>query len=306
MVNLRIQLPEGFLNEEERWGYVISSEMKEVWAVELDLFAEFDRVCKKHDIKYIASGGTMLGAVRHKGFIPWDDDMDLMMTRDEYNKLCEVGPNEFKHPYFFQTSKTDSGYMRAYAKLRNSDTAAILYSHRNRGFKFNQGIFIDIFPLDNIPSSHMIQYIQLQKIKYYTKKIVWASYYNNHYNIEKPSNLYFLIQKFDPLISRISPSFMDIDYNSMKLDKICENCNKKKAIFASLLTFQPDKRIHDIKISDLKNTIETDFEFLKMPIPQNYNDHLSRKYGDYMVPLCTGGYHGEIHFNTNKSYKEYI
>ena len=102
MVNLKIQLPEGFLNEEVRCGYVVTHEMKKAWAVMLDLLAELDRVCKKNNIKYYANGGTMLGAVRHKGFIPWDDDIDVMMFREDYDRLMEIGPKEFTYPYFFQ------------------------------------------------------------------------------------------------------------------------------------------------------------------------------------------------------------
>ena len=118
MVKLNINLPQNFLDEETRCGFTISEKLKEVWAVELDLLSEFDRVCKKYGIKYIASGGTMLGAARHHGFIPWDDDVDLMMMRDEYDKLCEIAPTEFKHPYFFQTEDTDPGFMRYFARLR--------------------------------------------------------------------------------------------------------------------------------------------------------------------------------------------
>ena len=121
MVNLKIDLPQGFLNAETRCDYIITEKMKEVWAVELDLLVEFDRICKKHGIKYVASGGTMLGAVRHHGYIPWDDDIDLMMTREEYEKLCSIASSEFKHPYFFQTEDTDPGFMRYLARLRNSD-----------------------------------------------------------------------------------------------------------------------------------------------------------------------------------------
>ncbi|MEE3413068.1 MAG: LicD family protein, partial [Bacteroidales bacterium] len=97
MVDLKVTLPKDFLQEEKRDGFVVSPAMKEVWAVELDLLAEFQRVADKHKINYIASGGTMLGAVRHKGFIPWDDDVDIMMLRKDYNKLLSVA-GEFEHP----------------------------------------------------------------------------------------------------------------------------------------------------------------------------------------------------------------
>ena len=95
MLPIKIDLPERFLEEEVRDGYTISTEMKANWAVQMDLLAEFDRVCKEHNIEYFACGGTLLGAVRHGGYIPWDDDIDLMITRDNYNKLCACGPTAF-------------------------------------------------------------------------------------------------------------------------------------------------------------------------------------------------------------------
>ena len=150
MVPLNVELPEGFLDAETRCDFAISREIKEVWAVELDLLRKLDEVCRKHDIHYVASGGTMLGAVRHQGFIPWDDDMDLMMPRDDYNKLCSVAEEEFIHPYFFQTEYSDPGFMRGFARLRNSDTAGIQKFELAKRYRFNQGIFIDIFPLDEV------------------------------------------------------------------------------------------------------------------------------------------------------------
>ena len=105
MVDLKIQLPEDYLNEEERDGYLVTSEVKQLWAVLLDILVQIDSICKKHNIQYFLCGGTLLGAVRHRGFIPWDDDLDVMMKRNDYNRFCEVAPIELQQPYFFQTEK---------------------------------------------------------------------------------------------------------------------------------------------------------------------------------------------------------
>ena len=103
MKSLTLSVPNDFWKEEERCDYKVSKEMKQIWAVELDLLHMFDTVCKKHQLRYFASDGTLLGAIRHHGFIPWDDDIDIAMLREDYDKLCKIGPAEFKHPYFFQS-----------------------------------------------------------------------------------------------------------------------------------------------------------------------------------------------------------
>mgnify|MGYP000097865739 FL=1 len=135
-----------FLKEENRDGYIVSPLMKKVWSVELDLLSELDRVCKKYDIKYYAAFGTLLGAVRNKGFIPWDDDIDVCMLRDDYARLKEVAKDEFSGKYYYQDWYNSCGRTWIFSKLRNSETTAIEYLDKPE--EFNQGIFIDIFPID--------------------------------------------------------------------------------------------------------------------------------------------------------------
>ena len=307
MVGLKISIPDDFLKQEVRCGYTVSKKMKEIWAVQLDLYAEFERVCKKHDIKFVASGGTMLGAVRHHGYIPWDDDMDLMMTRGEYEKLCIIGPQEFKHPYFFQTEETEPGFHRWFARLRNSETTAIQSKEESMGLKYNQGIFIDIFPLDNVVDDTTLYQKQIKKCSIYFRL------YNFLHMIE-----FSVVEKTDSYVKRnirkllqvlFSKAIRDLQltrrvYN--KLDKAYQQYNDAETEYVSLISFQIKNMGHAICRKDMDQIVYTDFEFFKMPIIVNYDEHLKRKYGDYMTPLNNPNYHGDIFFDTDHGYLQYI
>ena len=92
------------MKTEMRDGYPVAPEMKKLWAVELDLLRVFLSHCERHGLKCWVEGGTLLGAVRHKGFIPWDDDLDVAMMRDDYDRLCQIGNDGLSEPYFLQTA----------------------------------------------------------------------------------------------------------------------------------------------------------------------------------------------------------
>ena len=140
MTSLKLQIEPSFFQQEERCGYVVTSGMKRIWAVELDLLNEFARVCRENGLKWFAHAGTMLGAVRHRGFIPWDDDIDIIMPRKDYERLCKLAPSAFSHPYFFQDEQTDRYFARAFSRLRNSETTAIFENEKDYRYPYNQGI----------------------------------------------------------------------------------------------------------------------------------------------------------------------
>lgn len=147
-------------------------QLKEIHAIQFKLLEEVDRICRKFDIKYIISGGTLLGAVRNQQFIPWDDDIDVRMERKEYEKFCQVCREELEQEnYFFQTYKTDEGYPWYYGKLRYRHSEYVRCGQEH--LDMQSGIFIDIMPADGVPNDIKGQK-RLSRRCYILKKFLYA------------------------------------------------------------------------------------------------------------------------------------
>ena len=124
--------------------------LREAQLIMLDMLVEFDNICQKYNLKYWLDSGTLLGAVRHKGFIPWDDDIDLSMPLEDYQKLIEL-KDEFSEQIFFQTTQTDSKFPFDYIKLRSNRAKIVEFHEKDRDIEYHQGVFVDIFPMLTIP-----------------------------------------------------------------------------------------------------------------------------------------------------------
>ena len=303
MVDLRIDIPDGFLIEEIRCGHTVTQKMKEIWAIELDLLAEFQRVCEKYNLKYYASGGTLLGAVRHKGFIPWDDDLDVEMFRGDYIKLCEVGPKEFKKPYVFQNEYTESGSLRGFSKLRNSQTTAMFGHEKRKCFNgYNKGIFLDIFPLDSILDSP----IEQSKKKNIVDK--WCKAYLSSIDIyyHRKHNNNSITGKTKELMRPVLyyPSKWLKTWLHRKYEEACAKGDEKDTQKVAIYCIFNQRTIHHKK--DFQEPLLTDFEFMKIHIPLHYDNILTEGFGDWHQFVKGGSLHGDgvIHFDTCKPYKE--
>ena len=295
MVDLKIEIPEGFLKEEERSGYTVPAKMKEVWAVQLDLLAELDRVCKKHHLSYIAGAGTLLGAVRHKGFIPWDDDMDFYMLRKDYDRLIRI-KGAFRKPYFLQNAYTDPGLMRTFSRLRNSNTTAC--SAWEEGYDINKGIFIDIFPLDGVNESFIKNRIQKLKNDYYLLGISEKHQEKGKGFVKtvrrKVMNLLISLRRSDK-----RKNFRRYEANLKKYS------NRNSGMWGNrTLVFECPKSRRPYE--DWKDLEFVPFEFTQIPIPRNYDSMLRQQYGDYMkIPENKGtNMHGELILSTDYSYDD--
>ena len=127
--------------------------LRKAQLIMLDMLIEFDAICKKHQLQYWLDSGTLLGAVRHQGFIPWDDDIDLSMPVEDYNKFLKIAESEFSNEIFFQTSQTDKNFKFDYIKLRSNKASVIELHEKDKSIKYHQGVFVDIFPMLTIENT---------------------------------------------------------------------------------------------------------------------------------------------------------
>lgn len=127
--------------------------LREAQLVMVDILKEVHRICEKQDIKYFISDGTLLGAVRHKGFIPWDDDLDISMFREDYEKFISIAKDELSEEFFLQTFDTDPYYDLYHVPLKVRHNKSIFIEKDEDNKKYHQGIYIDIFPMDKVPDS---------------------------------------------------------------------------------------------------------------------------------------------------------
>lgn len=308
MVPLKIDIPDGFLEDEVRCDHLVTKQMKEAWAVQMDLVYELDRVCTKHGISYFAVGGTLLGTIRHKGFIPWDDDIDIMMMRDQYEKLLKVGPCEFTHPYFFQYVTTESGYQYGYVHLRNSDTAAIEEDSKRMKFKFNQGIKIDIFPVDTLVDDEKLLKNQLEEARSILKKA------NVFYGCTK-DGIYWhpsiIVRTIRKIASILCPKMMRRlgDKYYAQYETVCKRYNENKETeMVGLICLSSVMKGKCLTFPRFYFQLEQKlpFEFITMRVGQDYEKALDLEYGDWRTPVKGSAFHSELCFDTNKSYKNYI
>ena len=306
MSKWKIDIPSGFLEEELRCDYMVDSEMKKVWAIELDLLDQLLKVCKKHDIKIFASGGTLLGTVRHKGFVPWDDDIDMMMFREDYEKLCEVAKTEFEEPYFFQTEYTDPGSLRGHAQLRNSETTGILKNEKDK-YKFNQGIFLDIFPLDVVVDDEALFEKQYRQARRYKKMAGLFSKLSTRYVRNTKHKFKGMIKHGVYLLVNKPLRLLKLEeWAYRRFEKTCIMYNNEPTERVSTLSFQFANRQHFKYRKDFEEIIDMPFEFMMIPVGKDYDHALQQRYGEYKKIVKGGSCHGGVMFDVERSYKEYI
>lgn len=251
-------------------------ELYKVQRLELVVLKLIDDICRKENIDYFVEGGTALGAIRHGGFIPWDDDIDVGMTRENYEKFIRIAPKKLPAGFYLQSPYYQANCPYPYSKIKIDGTKFVEYSTRNT--KCHQGVYVDIFPFDDYSDDDVVGSKQHKKIQFLVRI----------FNLRQKPDLTYepttLGGKYKSFVHRIIHYiFKLIPYKLLQkdLDKkmTAFNYSQQKGYGCY---FEPKYKASYILKEDMYPLIQKKFEDMDVYIMNNYDAYLKNEYGDYM------------------------
>lgn len=255
----------------DAWSeYYTPEEIKRIQEIELQSLDVLMGVCEKLQIRFFMYGGSLLGSVKYKGFVPWDDDLDVAMLRDDYERFIKEGPAILSPEYEIQHPKLNKRTPYNYIKFRRRDTALVEY--KNHKLKINHGVYFDIYPIDHLPDDYT-EYMK-QKLAY--DKWVCMFLIRQNFRLDKKAStvkefVLLAIRFFQSMAAHILP----LSYIMRKIDSISTQYNDQKTINQGNLTYP--KPVNFFNGVDFE---KTEFEGRTVYIPSGYRINLLNRYGD--------------------------
>ena len=293
-----MKFPEKYFEGEEREGFYVEPMMKRAWASQIEILSEIDLVCKKYGIKYFAFWGSLLGAVRHAGFVPWDDDLDIIMLREDYDKFFDVAQSELPEDYKVISIYNEPEWCVGVGRVTNGKGIILMPDKLSKyhGCPYSMGI--DIFPYDYIPDDEAALKEQTEILEFIknTKDEIAdnITYVNNQekYNITK---------SIDNKLKELENTFgFQFNRELHLVNQLCCLYDQVYVMYgdtnSKYVTCYEEKLKRQAKGKDfklpaywLKEAIEIPFECSKIPVPKYYEACLSVCYGKkFMIPIKNG------------------
>lgn len=248
--------------------YLSDEELRKVQMVQLELLQEVDRICKKCDIHYNIIAGTLLGAIRHDGYIPWDDDADVALLRDEYEKFrtaCEIELDTTR--FYFQDHRNTPGYRWGYGKLRRKGTS-FLREHQEH-MPYEQGIFIDVFPLDAVPDNYLLRSIKNFEC-FCIRKVLWSE-------VGRIADKNAIKRAWFKLLSKIPDKWVFCYYQN-----VIKKAQQLDSKWVRILMFPTPNKEWGYLRKWYENSTDIVFEGIIFQGIAEYDEYLSFKFGNYM------------------------
>lgn len=249
--------------------HMTDEQLRQLQMIELEMLEEVDRICKKYDIKYSLAYGTMLGAVRHKGFIPWDDDVDVQFLRPEYERFRKVVRKELdRSRFYFQDERATKGYRWEYGKIRRKNTLFLREFQEHMPYK--QGVFIDLFPFDGVADDYFVRAIET-----FEAFIVRKVFYSKVGQFAERNPVKREIYK---LLAKIPEEEAKKYYHGM----VRRSYRHKNSRLVRTFGEKNFGCVYGYMRSWFENTRDIEFEGKVFTGVEDYKSYLSMFYGDYM------------------------
>ena len=248
-------------------------ELKRAQKCQLEIANEINRICKKNDINYFVAYGTMIGAVRHQGFIPWDDDLDIAMLRDDYNKFISACNKDLSDGYFLQTFETDPFYGWPFAKVLKKGT---VYKEVWVPDRIQNGIFVDVFPIDKASTDGKGATLDHVRYRFYLRTLQIKLGYKGFLDVG-------IHRKIIRSMIWILSCLFSRHFLKSRLEKVLLKYDHTNSKYVHNLNSPYSEEKERMPISWFQKTQENAFENVSLPILTQYDDYLRHIYGDYMV-----------------------
>ena len=284
-----------FFQGEVREDFYVRSMMKRAWAAQLEVLHQIDIICKRHNIMYYAEWGTLLGAIRHKGFVPWDDDLDIGMLRKDYVRFLKYAKKELPKPYIVMDM--EHGFDQLLTRIINGHEIRTDNEFMNTFHGCPYIVGIDIFPTDNIPINKSEEELQLSLLV--LTNTLGHQWHNEELSEEEKLDT---VQQIKETCNISFKEGTPIEKQLLILsDKICAmywDTNANEVALMHMLAQYPDYRL---PISCYSSTIDVPFENITIPVPVGYEQILVRRYGpNYMTPVKSWGTHDYPFFKSQE------
>lgn len=299
-----MKFDKSFFEAEVRDGFYVTSEMKQVWAAQLEVLNDVDKACRENGIQYFAEWGTLLGAVRHHGFIPWDDDMDICMKRPDYNRFLEIAEKIMPSNYKIYNLKSHNNDGNMVSRIINTDQISYDAEKLKKYHGVPYVIGLDIFPLDYISDNKEDDELQSNVIVMISSIMnVIKSIQDNNVQLDE-ENLTQINMQLSQVenICGVTINREDdiVQQLNILIDRMCGIYRENEAEYITIMLLWVGGKNYRFPKKYYDKAIRIPFENTTIPVPYAYDSILKKKYGDYMKLVHTWDSHDYPFFESQK------